>query len=78
MDEQPKSIKRGRLPLFDPDAARRHYQSKYVLAGVWRGLNDVDREQRIRDVIRSRSGVAAREETDEIEEKIPEGGTTKH
>jgi hypothetical protein len=54
MAEQAKGIKRGRLLLFEPDAARRHYYSKYVLGILWRGLTAEEREQRIMDVLRQR------------------------
>jgi hypothetical protein len=63
MTEQAKGIERGRLLLFEPDAARRHYYSKYVVGILWRGLNDRGREQRIMDLLRQRGASLSGEQT---------------
>jgi hypothetical protein len=60
MAEQPKDIERGRLLLFEPDAARRHYYSKYVVGILWRGLNEGEKEQPIMDVLRQRRASSQR------------------
>lgn len=63
MVEQKRYIRRGRLLLFEPDAARRHYYSKYVVGILWRGLSDEEREQRIMGVLRQR-GASSRGQAD--------------
>ena len=63
MVEQARCIRRGRLLLFEADAARRHYYSKYMVGILWRGLSDEEREQRIMGILGQR-GASSRGQAD--------------
>ncbi len=46
---------RGRLLLFEPDAAQRYYYRKYVRGIQWTKLTEVQRQERIRQIVVNRS-----------------------